>query len=176
VLQYSRSAFLPQLVWLLAAAVRDTATAQLAALSEGVPLLLGRILDAASVMGSGSAEVVAAADQIEESDVPGDVAELKIACCGALEALLAGCTAVQVCIHSLSPIGEHCDRLPSVLPKQAPPIRGELLYPRGELLYPWKLVPGHAPNQNTCILIILITSPYSLTAGIVLICFSQLAP
>lgn len=87
-------------MWLLAAAVRDTPPAQLASLSDGLPLLLGRILNASvapsSPPSAGSATGKPGASLGDECEVPSDHVELQIACCGALEALLDGCTAVQV--------------------------------------------------------------------------------
>lgn len=89
-------------MWLLAAAVRDTPAAQLAALADGVPLLLGRILNASAdtgCMGGPGTDTSPSKGAQNEEEVLTGTAELQIACCSALEALLDGCTAVQVCLH-----------------------------------------------------------------------------
>ena len=103
-MQSSKSALVPQLMSLLAAAVRDTLAAQLAALAEGVPLLLGRMLAASSNSSSSSSTPPGKGGSGADpggaggstQDVSSDAATLQIACCGALEALLDGCAAAQV--------------------------------------------------------------------------------
>lgn len=92
----------PQLLLLLAAACQGNPAAQAAAVGEGAPLLVGRILEGAG-----------------EEARSSDVVELQRCCCSALAALLHDCTKAQVwlvahafngtaCIEhiSLPPLGE----------------------------------------------------------------------
>lgn len=106
--QSSRSVLVPQLMWLLAAAARDCPAAQAAALAEGLPLLLGRILVASNTASSSSSSNSSQLGRSADLDasgggqgVPSDSAALQVACCGALESLLEGCTAAQVRLVSL---------------------------------------------------------------------------
>eukprot|EP00892_Ulva_mutabilis_P011206 jgi/Ulvmu1/8458/UM043_0038.1 len=71
----------PQLLLLLGEACRGNPAAQAAAVAEGAPLLVGRILEAAG-------------DEARSSDV----VELQRCCCTALAALLDGCTKAQASI------------------------------------------------------------------------------